>query len=320
MSAQHNLNSVTQIVQGLEPQFNKLAQTHNAVTFAQECGYALQILKGNEYLTRVAAANQDSLKDAVLNVAAIGLTLSPVEKLAYLVPRKGKICLDVSYQGLVKLATDAGAILWAKAEVVCANDTFLHRGLNTPPQHEFNPFGERGKVVGAYVVAKTPDAEYLVDYMSIKDIHAIRDRSEAWKAFVRDNSKTCPWVTDEVEMDKKTVIRRGYKSWPKTDRTRLDKAVAASDEADGVDLNAPALIAAPTEDARAKDLKTIREFLVELDRSEEKYLNYLVATHRREIRSIDELTATEITQSKNMLNALALNARKKKGTVNEEAG
>lgn len=322
MSSAHNLNTVTQIVQTLEPQFNKLAQTHNAVTWAQECGYALQILKGNDYLTRVAAGNQDSLKDAVLNVAAIGLTLSPVEKLAYLVPRKNKVCLDVSYQGHVKLATDAGAILWAKAELVYAKDEFRTLGPNTPPQHIVpDYFGDRGSIVGGYVLAKTPGGEYLVDLMSIAEIYSIRDRSESWKAWRRDPSISCPWKTDELEMIKKTLIRRAYKSWPKTDsRPRLDRAIAASDVADGIDLSAPALPAAAAETEREKTLKEIRGFLSEIDRSEEQYVKYLTTTHRREIKSLEEMTPTEMTQAKNMLNALALNARKKKGTVNENAG
>ncbi|WP_242658629.1 hypothetical protein [Cronobacter sakazakii] len=41
---------------------------------------------------------------------------------------------------------------------------------------------------------------YLTHTMRIEDIYSIRDRSEAWKKYKTDNSKKCPWVTDEEQM------------------------------------------------------------------------------------------------------------------------
>ncbi|SPW12827.1 Recombinational DNA repair protein (RecE pathway) [Cronobacter sakazakii] len=57
---------------------------------------------------------------------------------------------------------------------------------------EFDTKEQRGEVVGAYVVVKTDDGDYLTHTMRIEDIYSIRDRSEAWKKYKTDNSKKMP--------------------------------------------------------------------------------------------------------------------------------
>lgn len=195
--------------------------TNNSLNFEVEAGFAVQQLEANDYLLSVAMSNRQSVINAVTNVAAIGISLNPARKQAYLVPRDKKVCLDISYIGLVDLATQSGSIVWAKAELVYAADNFQMGEPGTMPKHQFNPFSkERGEVIGAYVVAKTPGGEYLCDAMSIDDINAIRDRSSAWKAWVSKKA-SCPWVTDPGEMQKKTVIKRGAKLWPKNERLNM---------------------------------------------------------------------------------------------------
>ena len=55
-----------------------------------------------------------SAQNASINVVAIGITLNPASKLAYLVSRDGMICLDTSYMGLHHLAQSAGSIKWGQ--------------------------------------------------------------------------------------------------------------------------------------------------------------------------------------------------------------
>ena len=111
----------------------------------------------------------------------------------------------------------------ALAERVREADRFVLQGMDRPPVHDYSPFAkDRGPIVGVYCVAKTADGDYLTDTMAIDEAFAIRDRSSAWKAWV-EKKKKCPWVTDEGEMIKKTIVKRASKMWPKTER--LDKAV-----------------------------------------------------------------------------------------------
>lgn len=195
-----------------------------SINFEREAGFAIQILSSKDYTLNMAANNRQSVVNAVKNIAAIGISLNPAKKQAYLVPRDGKICLDISYMGLMDLAMATGSIKWAQAELVRSNDGFTRGRFDEPPVHTFNPFSkDRGDIVGVYVVVKTADGDYLTHTMEINEVYDIRDRSEAWKAFVAKKTKSCPWSTDAGEMIKKTCVKQAYKYWPKTDR--LEEAI-----------------------------------------------------------------------------------------------
>lgn len=213
---------ITEDIYKSEAEFNSRL-SDKSISFSQEAGFAIQVLDSNDYALKLAINNRQSVINAVTNIAAIGISLNPAKKQAYLVPRDGKICLDISYIGLSDLATASGSIRWVKAAIVYDTDKFSLNGFDKPPEHQFKPFGkDRGEPVGAYVVVKTADGDYLTEAMSTDEINDIRDRSSAWKAWI-EKKKKCPWVTDWGEMAKKTVIKRAYKTWPKTDR--LDKAI-----------------------------------------------------------------------------------------------
>lgn len=194
------------------------------INFDREANFAIQILEGNSFALKIALQNRQAVIDAVTNIASIGLSLNPAKKQAYFVPRKGKICLDISYMGLMDLAMATGSVRWGQAKLVYESDVFELNGVDKAPTHKTKPFDtERGKVIGVYAIIKTADGDFLTHTMSIADVNSIRDRSEAWKAYVKDKSKICPWVTDPGEMTKKTCVKQAYKYWPKTER--LEKAV-----------------------------------------------------------------------------------------------
>lgn len=219
-------------IQKAKPKFNEINKVNNLVNYDKESMFAMQAIKNNDYLMKIANDAPSSLRDAVINVAAIGLSLNPAEKLAYLVPRKGRACLDVSYMGLIRLATDTGSIMWARAELVYENDEFTYKGATEKPDFSTPTPFNRGDVIGVYCVAKTKEGDYLSGIMSIDEVYDIRNRSEAYKKGYG------PWVTDEGEMIKKTIIKRESKTWPKTDKTeRFDHAIEVINEHEGIDFH-----------------------------------------------------------------------------------
>jgi len=214
----NKIETVQALVLNTQPAFEAVL-CDKSIAFQREAEFAMQVMQANDYLIDCATKNPQSVIDAVTNIAAIGISLNPAKKHAYLVPRKGKICLDISYMGLMDLAIQSGSIRWAQAVLVHATDRFSVVGVDKPPVHERDPFAkDRGDIIGVYVVAKTADGDYLTETMTRDEIDGIMNRSESVKA-----GKSTPWKTDYGEMAKKTVVKRAQKYWPKTER--LEKAV-----------------------------------------------------------------------------------------------
>ena len=211
-------------IQEAEKRFVTIADRE---TWAQESMFAMQAITKNEYLMKIANLNPASLRNAVTNVAAIGLSLNPATAFAYIVPRDNQACLDISYKGLIKLATDSGAIQWAQAENVYSNDTFTYNGPTENPMHSYDPFTkDRGEYQGSYCIARTAGGDVLVEVMTASEINEIRDKSDMYK-----RTKRGPWKDFPGEMRKKTVIKRASKTWPKSVAShKLDQAIEMLNE------------------------------------------------------------------------------------------
>lgn len=158
-------------------------------------------------------------------MAAIGITLNPAAKLAYLVPRDGGVHLDISYMGLLHLAQVSGAIQWGQCKLVHANDTYESNGLDRAPTHKYNAFGERGPVVGGYCTVKTQQGDYLTDEMSLAEIKQVENTSKA---------KNGPWKNWWEEMARKTIVKRAAKYWPRVER--VDNAIHHLNDDEGIEM------------------------------------------------------------------------------------
>lgn len=220
------------VINGVKKDFVEIADTHKAVQWKEECEFALQAVNKN---SKLAQCIPYTVESAIKNVAAVGLSLNPAYGFAYLIPesqKRGKdwvqeCQLRISFQGLIKLATDSGSIKVVKAEVVRENDSFTYNGPMKEPTHSIsNPFKptDRGDPIGVYCVAITHEDRALVDLMSWEEVQKIKSKAKTQNV----------WNDWPEEMAKKAVIKRSSKQWPKTDQfERLQTAVAVSNEHEG---------------------------------------------------------------------------------------
>ena len=236
------MNELAKVIDETQDRFNKIAPS--TVNYDSERGFAIQLIKNNSFLGQVAQNNPRSLQQALTNVAAIGLSLNPAKKQAYLITRNIKtennkfeqrVFLEPSYMGLCDLATQSGCIEWVQAYVVRQKDNYLNNGPGNKPDHSYNSFGDRGDIVGVYCVAKTTKGDYLVSEMDKQKIDSVMERSESIKSARKKGKQPYgPWITDYEEMAKKTVIRNAFKTWPKAkELNRMSEAVSISNDNEG---------------------------------------------------------------------------------------
>lgn len=214
-------------------------------TFKREIGFAVQLLKKNTYLQQCSA---DSVLEAIYNISQTGLTLNPVLKYAYLIPRKvsGKlVCvLEPGYQGLIKLATDTDNITSINVQLVYQGDDCEIDLASDKKIIRHVPYlatgKEQGEVVYGYSIATLQDGSKHPEVMSLKQILEIREYSESYKSYVAKQKKgewaSSVWISDPHEMYRKTIVKRHFKYLPKSDNKRLERAI----ELDNQDYDFPA--------------------------------------------------------------------------------
>ena len=192
-------------------------------TYNKEIIFAKQIFDGNE---KLQTCPSESIRNAIVNIALTGATLNPALQQAYLIPRKGKCCLDFSYRGLFKIAVDSTSVYDIDASAVFEGDEFyFEMGLNPILRHVprmGDTAKEKGKIIAAYAVATL--------HHGIKKF-VVLDREKIERA--RKSSQfDAVWKAHEDEMCKKTAVKLLYKLLPQSER--MSVAVAAINEHEGI--------------------------------------------------------------------------------------
>jgi len=186
-----------------------------------------------------------SLVKAIGDCAQLGLEPNTPLGHAFLVPFGAKnkaaqwvknVQVIVGYRGLIELARRSGKIVSVAAHEVRENDTFeLEYGLEERLRHVPYLKGDRGAVIGYYAVAHLKDGGHAFDFLTNGEVMEIRDSSQGYRQAIATAEKykktpTHPWIDHEVEMGKKTAVRRLSKYLPLS--IELSAALAVDEMAD----------------------------------------------------------------------------------------
>jgi len=205
--AKQMTNQQSDWMQSLTTAYPKFQAITNPEKAKSELGFAMQIFQGNTYLQK---CEPQSILNAVVNVARTSITLNPVMRLAYLIPRKNKCVLEFSYMGLVAMLRDNGCIKSISAHIVYEDEEFDYDVAFNTIKHKPN-FAKTEKehnereTIGCYSRATLPNGEVVFEFMPMWEIDKVRSMSEG------SGSKYSAWNTWRDEMIKKSVIKRHFK-------------------------------------------------------------------------------------------------------------
>lgn len=176
--------------------------------FQEEAGYAALILRQNPALMK---CSPESIFQCLLQVATTGISLNPVLKQCYLIPRKGECCLDISARGLCNEIIASGAVKAISAYVIYENDEYdVELGEAQRVVHK-PAFKNRGEPIAAYMRAMLPTGEIILEFMTFDEIEHVRN------TFSKQPNSTA-WTKTWGEKAKITVIKRGVKYLPQTNK------------------------------------------------------------------------------------------------------
>jgi recombination protein RecT len=161
---------------------------------------------------------RESLWKACIQGAELGLSLNPTLGEADILPvwngrlKKNEAQFRPRYKGLMKLALQSGEVTSIRSVLVHENDEFEEiRGLREDIIHK-PARGERGAMTHVYCVWNLKSQS--------EPQFEVMDRAQVMRIKARSSSKNQqgeivgPWVSDEPEMWRKTVVRRASKYMP----------------------------------------------------------------------------------------------------------
>lgn len=176
-----------------------------------------------ERLPKLLECDRQSLFNAAMSAACLGLEVDGVTGQAYLIPFKGKAQLVIGYKGMNTLAARSGITI--AGAVVRDGDEFEYELGSKPFVRHVPKLGNKGRIIGAWATATANARPPVVNVMGIDDLMAVKAKSPG--ASFRDS----PWNDPNIgfpAMCEKTVKRRLSRSLPLNVMqlaARLDEAV-----------------------------------------------------------------------------------------------
>lgn len=249
--------TLADMLEAYKPQIAKALPAH--MTADRMIKVALSAIGRSEELRKCTPA---SVVKAVVLSSELGLEAGGLLGEAYLVPFGRQVVVNgvkewikeatliPGYRGLIKLARQSGEVSTVIAHVVYEADEYeVSLGIDQMMIHRPNLVTkDRGKPLFAYAWVQMKDGSRMLDVMSESEIEAIRMRSQTG----RKNSG--PWMTDRIEMWRKTVTRRLLKYAPLS-ADRFNRAMSLDDEMEGEVVDASGELTAnvaPLDAARAR--------------------------------------------------------------------
>lgn len=169
----------------------------------------MSVITSVEHNPALLECNRQSLIQAAMSAAWLGLPCDGVTGQSFIIPFKGRAQLVVGYKGLNTLAARSGITI--TASVVRAFDDFDFDEGRAVVSHKKRLDKTDESIIAVWAKAASNDRPAIVKVMSIADILAVKARSPGAQR------KESPWNDPNIgfpAMAEKTAMRRLARSLP----------------------------------------------------------------------------------------------------------
>jgi recombination protein RecT len=167
------------------------------------------VLVSVERAPKLLDCNRQSLFNAAMSAAVLGLEVDGITGQAFLIPFRDRAQLVIGYKGFNTMGARSGITI--QGAVVREHDKFLYQlGTNGSVTH-VPVLGSRDRIVGAWAVAEANNRPPIISVLSLQDIMDVKEKSPGAR------KPDSPWndpTVGFVAMAEKTCKRRLARSMP----------------------------------------------------------------------------------------------------------
>lgn len=174
-----------------------------------------------ERLPKLLDCNRQTLLNAAMSAACLGLEVDGVTGQAFLLPFAGKAQLVIGYKGMNTLAARSGFTV--QGEVVREGDAFDYELGDKGFVRHKPKLGNQGPIIAAWATASSHNRPSIISVLGIDDIMAIKQKSPGGS---RSDS---PWNDPKIgfpAMASKSAKRRLSRAMPLNADPRFHLAAA----------------------------------------------------------------------------------------------
>ena len=192
------------VVTHMEPRMQEIMPA--GVSYSRLASVVLSVVQANP---KLAECSKTSFATALMECARLGLEPGGGKGLVYLIPRAGKVTVQVGYKGLIEMGQRSGKIASISANTFYKEevDAGLFTASHEPPEihHRCGWDLQPTEVAGAYAIAHLKNGQRVQMILTRADLENRRSRAQG-------GGKTGPWKDDYPAMARKSALRALFSS------------------------------------------------------------------------------------------------------------
>lgn len=217
MEEQKKLQTIEQMVLEKSDKLREIAVESVRQNFDQWTKRAIIEVSQNKELREFIQSNQDAKNQFFVKLskaAQIGLQIGGTRPHVYFINHKGSLRMDITKEGIAHACVHGpqGVLRYSPELMkVYQKDEFKINQSKGTFEHEFSPFGDRGKLMGFFMVLEYKQGKIEIPHISIEKVLKIKDSYSNVEYYNQKTNKTetsSVWKKSEDEMLEKIAVKQ----------------------------------------------------------------------------------------------------------------